>query len=85
MLLDWWAWLIFVVYVMQSLLSSDRPLTSQLVEGWNSLVRTVFLTVAGESGGLQLETLSSVKVGLKRWASEMKKTVTSGNSSDDKS
>ena len=57
---------------------------SQLVTGWNSLVRTVFLTVAGESGGLQLETLNSVKVGLKRWGSEIQKTVTSSNS-DNKS
>ena len=71
---------------MQSLLpsSADQSLTSQLVQGWNNIVRTVFLTVSGDSGGLQLETLNSLKVGLKRWGSEMRKTVTSGNS-DNKS
>lgn len=62
---------------LQSLLpSSGRSFTSQVVEGWNYVVRTVFLTLTGGSGGLQLETLSSLKVGLKRWGSEIGKTVT---------
>ena len=70
----------------QSLLQSskDQPLSSKLVQGWNNIVRTAFLTIRGDSGGLQLETLRSLNVGLKRWGSEIKKTVTGGDS-DDKS
>ena len=70
---------LFVQSLMPS--SSGQSLTSQLVVGWNGLVRTAFLTIAGESGGLQLETLSSLKAGLKRWGSELKKTVTGSNKS----
>ena len=73
-------------YIPQSLVlsSEGQSLTSQLVEGWNGLVKTAFLTIAGRSGGLQLETLSSLKVGLRRWGSEIKKSVT-GSNSDHKS
>lgn len=71
-------------FLSQSLLStSDRSLTSQLVEGWNYAVRRVFQTLNGDNDGLQLETLGSLKVGLKRWGSETLKTVT-GRSSDEK-
>ncbi|CAI8050744.1 hypothetical protein GBAR_LOCUS27829 [Geodia barretti] len=70
----------------KTLLSSEgQTLTSQLVEGWNGLVRTAFLTITGQSGGLQSETLNSVKVGLKRWGSEIKKGVTGSDSGDEKS
>ena len=65
--------------------SEGQTLTSQLVEGWNGLVRTAFLTITGQSGGLQSETLNSVKVGLKRWGSEIKKGVTGSDSGDEKS
>ena len=66
---------------MQSLLSSsDQPLSSKLVEGWNNIVRVTFSTIKGDKGGLQLETLQSLRVGMKRWGSEIRKTVTSSNS-----
>ena len=70
----------------QSLLSSSphQSLSSQLVEGWNNIVRTTFLTIKGDKGGLQLETFQSLRVGIKRWGSEIRKTVTNSNS-DDKS
>ena len=61
---------------LQSLLAGSGPLWPRLVHSWNYIVRTVFLTLSGE-GGLQSETLSSLKVGLKRWGSEIKKTVIS--------
>ena len=48
-------------------------------------MRTAFLTITGQSGGLQSETLNSVKVGLKRWGSEIKKGVTGSDSGDEKS
>lgn len=58
---------------------------SVAVEGWNSFVKTTFLTLTGSSDGLQLETLNSLKVGLKRWGSEIKNTVVGSSNSDKKS
>ena len=69
---------LFYFYDQALLRSSSGPLGTRLVEGWNCAVKTAFLTVNGE-GGLQLETLSSLNVGLKRWGSEIAKTVTGSN------
>ena len=64
----------------QTLLGDQGPLGPRLVRGWNDAVRSAFLVLGGE-GGLQSETLSSLKVGLKRWGAEIKKSISGSEKS----